>query len=518
MATASHVVEDQSAVFDALADPATHADADTVERIDTHGAAVFLAGDDAYKVKRAVKFPFMDFSTLDRRKTACEAEIAVNRPNAPDIYRAALPITRDGDGLALDGSGDPVEWCVHMRRFDVDMTLDRIAERDGLSDGLLRRTAAAIVASHKRAPQREGSGFAKSLEEIVRSNGRSLAEAPEIFDGFRAETLTRRSQDALKSVASALDARERQGRVRRCHGDLHLRNIVLLDDTPTLFDAIEFDEDLATTDVLYDLAFLLMDLGERGLTREANLILNRYLAEDRDPNQIAGLAAMPLFVSVRAVIRAKVIAASVESAPGDEKDERVAEARRYFDFAEAVMVPYPPRLIAIGGLSGTGKSTLAAALAGDLTPFPGAVHPRSDVIRKRLMGAGEHEKLGEDGYTQEVTVRVYDTLLQEAEAALRAGQSVVVDAVNQRLEEREALSDLAADLDVELTGLWLEAPTDTLVARADSRERDASDADGAVVAAQAERELGYLDWYRIDAGGGPEQTLASARAAVGISA
>ncbi|WP_281683721.1 AAA family ATPase [Thalassobaculum salexigens] len=517
MATASHVVEDQSAVFDFLADPVTHAGADDVHRIDTHGAAVFLAGDDAYKVKRAVKFPFMDFSTLDKRKTTCEAEIAVNRPNAPDIYLGAVPITRDGNGLAIDGDGEPVEWCVHMRRFDVDMTLDRIAERDDLSDDLLRRTAAAIAASHQRAALREGTGFAKALAEIVRSNGSSLAEAPEVFDDFRAENLIRRSQSALKSVTSALDARERQGRVRRCHGDLHLRNIVLLGDEPTLFDAIEFDEDLATTDVLYDLAFLLMDLGQRGLTREANLILNRYLAEDRDPNQIAGLAAMPLFVSVRAVIRAKVIAASVENAPQDKKSGLIAEAQRYFDFAEAVLVPYPPRLVAVGGLSGTGKSTLAAHLAGDLTPFPGALHLRSDVIRKRLMGVGEHEKLGDDGYTEAVTRQVYDTLLQETASALRAGQSVVVDAVNQRLEEREALADLASEMDVDFTGLWLEAPTETLVARADNRDRDASDADGAVVVSQAERDLGYLDWYRIDAGGGPEQTLQAARAAVGIS-
>lgn len=517
MATASHVVEDQTAIFDTLADPATHPDADKVDRIDTHGAAVFLAGDDAYKVKRAVKFPFMDFSTLDKRKTACEAEIAVNRPNAPDIYLAALPITRDGNGLAVDGEGEPVEWCVHMRRFDVDMTLDRIAERDALSDDLLRRTAAAIVASHRRAPLREGTGFAEAMAEIVRSNGRSLAETPEIFDDFRAETLNRRSQEILKSVTSALDARERQGRVRRCHGDLHLRNIVLLGDAPTLFDAIEFDEALATTDVLYDLAFLLMDLGERGQKREANLILNRYLAEDRDPNQIAGLAAMPLFVSVRAVIRAKVIAASAESAPEDKKAGLVAQAQRYFDFAEAVLIPYPPRLVAIGGLSGTGKSTLAAQLAGDLTPFPGAIHLRSDVIRKQLMGVGEHERLGDDGYTHEVTRQVYDTLLKEAEAALRAGQSVVVDAVNQRLEEREALSDLATGLDVEFTGLWLEAPTQTLVARADRRSPDASDADGAVVTTQAERDLGYLDWYRIDAGGGPQETLNAARSTVGVS-
>jgi predicted kinase len=170
----------------------------------------------------------------------------------------------------------------------------------------------------------------------------------------------------------------------------------------------------------------------------------------------------------------------------------------------------------VGGLSGSGKSTLAARLAPDIKPFPGAIHLRSDVIRKRLMGVAEHEKLGEDGYTAEVTAKVYAALLEEATAALRARQSVIVDAVYQRREEREAVADLADDLDVDFTGLWLEAPTETLVARADSRHRDASDADGSVVAAQAERDVGYLDWFRIDAAGGPDSTLQAARSATGV--
>lgn len=516
MPTASHVVEDQSAVFDFLADPATHGGDGSVTRIDTHGAAVFLAGENAYKVKRAVKFPFMDFSTLAKRRQACEAEIAVNRPNAPGIYLGVLPITRDAARLAVDGDGDTVEWCVHMRRFDEGRTLDRIADAEGLSDDLLRHTAAAVVASHARAPVREGVGFAKAFARIVKENGESLGESPGLFGEDRVDRLTRRSQDILASVTSALDAREHQGRVRRCHGDLHLRNIVVLGAAPTLFDAIEFDEALATTDVLYDLAFLLMDLGERGLNREANLVMNRYLAEGRDPHQIAGLAALQLFVSVRAAIRAKVTAAAIENADADRRPELAAEATRYFDFAEASLTPFPPRLIAVGGLSGSGKSTLAARLAPDIKPFPGAIHLRSDVIRKRLMGVAEHEKLGEDGYTAEVTAKVYAALLEEAAAALRARQSVIVDAVYQRREEREAVADLADDLDVDFTGLWLEAPTETLVARADSRHRDASDADGSVVAAQAERDVGYLDWFRIDAAGGPDSTLQAARSATGV--
>lgn len=516
MEPATHAVEDQSAVFAFLADPATHGGNGVVKRIDTHGAAVFLAGDAAYKVKRAVKFPFMDFSTLERRREACTAEIIVNQPNAPDVYLGALPITRDAGGLAIDGDGEPVEWCVHMRRFDESRTLDRVAEAEGLSDGLLDRIAASIVASHDRAPVHHRAGFAEALARIIEENGESLAKTPELFGGVRVERLRRRARETLTSVRSTLELRERQGRVRRCHGDLHLRNIVVLDDAPTLFDAIEFDDALATVDILYDLAFLLMDLGERDFRREANRVMNRYLVEDRDPSQTDGLAALQLFVSVRAAIRAKVAAAAIGTAEGTALSDLRTEAARYFDFAEAALTPYPPRLVAVGGLSGAGKSTLAAGLAPDFRPFPGAVHLRSDVIRKRLMGVAEHQKLGEAGYTADVTAAVYASLLDEAEAALRARQSVIVDAVYQRRDEREAVADLAEAMDVDFTGIWLEAPTETLVARADSRRHDASDADGAVVAAQAKRDIGYLDWFRIDAAGGPDRTLRAARSATGI--
>lgn len=514
MATTPHVVEDQSAVFDLLADPATHGLTRPVERIDTHGAVVFLAGDDAYKVKRAVKFPFMDFSTLKKREAACEAELAVNRPNAPDTYLGVLAITRDGDALTLDGNGDVVEWCVHMRRFDESRTLDHVAERDGLSSDLIRRTAAAVAQSHRRAPVRDGAGFAAAFAGLVTENGESLREAPDLFPTERVDALTERSLAILRSVSAVLEAREKAGYVRRCHGDLHLRNIALLGETPTLFDAIEFDEALATTDVLYDLAFLLMDLGERGLRFEANLLLNRYLVESRDPQQIGGLAAMQLFVSVRAAIRAKVTAAGLAHAPPETRPRLEEEARRYFGFAEQVLAPTSPRLVAVGGLSGSGKSTLAARLAPAIDPFPGAVHLRSDVLRKRLLNAPELEPLPPSGYTREITERVYRTLVDEAEMVLRAGQSAVVDAVHQRPEERDALSDLAQRLEVRFTGLWLEAPTSTLVARAEDRSQDASDATGNVVQDQASRDIGPLDWSRIDAGTDPQATEAQARAVI----
>ena len=362
----------------------------------TRTAPSFLAGNDAYKMKRAVKFPFMDLSTLAKRKSACEAEIAVNAPNAPTIYLAVVPVTRADDGwLHLGGPGEPLDWLVHMRRFDERQTLDHVADRDGLTPVLLAKVVQAIHASHARAPQRDGAPAATSLRRYLRQNADAYEENPDLFPKERAALLTTRSHELLTRSWELLIERSRRGFVRRCHGDLHLRNIVLLGGEPTLFDAVEFDDAIATGDVLYDLAFLLMDLWERGLRNEANLVLNRYLWASGD-DQIDGLAALPIFLSIRAAIRAKVIAASLPHLAQAEREAMAQEARRYFAAAEAFVQPTEPCLIAIGGLSGTGKTTLAAAIASRLGCPPGAstcvaIRAEGDGGggRDRSVGAGE---------------------------------------------------------------------------------------------------------------------------------
>jgi aminoglycoside phosphotransferase family enzyme/predicted kinase len=510
----SHVVEDQEEVFRFLASPAAQGRVEGVKRIDTHGAVVFLAGRHAYKVKRAVRFPYMDYSTVEKRRQACEAEIAVNRAGAPSIYLGVLPIVRRDAALHLGGEGDVVEWVVHMRRFDEEMTLDRVAVREGLSPGLVAEIAAAVARSHAGAPIRRGVDFAAALERLIDENGASLGEAGVVFERSRVAALTARSRRALDAVESLLRGRAAAGQVRRCHGDLHLRNLVLLDGRPTLFDAIEFDEALATTDILYDLAFLLMDVAERGLRFEANLLLNRYLVECADDRQFAGLAALPLFISVRAAIRAKVIAAGLDHLAAREQSRSADDARRYLAFAETALAPVAPQLIAVGGLSGTGKSTLSSRLAALAGQLPGAIHLRSDVVRKQLLRAREFERLPPTAYDSAATDAVYGELRRQAETVLRAGYAVIVDAVHQRPEEREAIGRLAALLGVKFTGLWLEAPVKTLIARVSARTRDASDADAGIVTAQASRASGEIEWRRVDASGDAETTLARAAAIV----
>jgi aminoglycoside phosphotransferase family enzyme/cytidylate kinase len=502
---------DQSAVFSFLSDPRAYGLAGPVKRIDTQGAAVFLAGEDVYKVKRAIRLPFLDFSTLEKRRAACEAEIEVNRENAPSVYLGVAPIARQGGSLEIGGAGEAVEWATHMRRFDENATLDRIAERGALTSELVRKLAQAIHLSHERAPRRDGERATRSLSTYLDQNEAVFAARPDLFDPARAAALAREAREALAAVRPLLVARGEQGYVRRCHGDLHLRNIAVIDGEPALFDAIEFHPDIATGDILYDLAFALMDLWERGLRPAANLLLASYLSLSEEA-QFSGLAALPLFMSVRAAIRAKVEAANIAHVSGDEQKRERAAATRYFNFAEAFLRPAPARLIAIGGLSGTGKSALAAALAPEIGRAPGAVVLRSDVERKRLFAVEETTRLADEAYGEAANRETYARLARKAGLALRAGQSVVIDAVHAHAREREAAARLAADLEVAFAGLWLEAPLALRLKRVAMRPRDASDADARIVAAQMAAPLAEDGWSALDAAGDLAALVAAARA------
>jgi len=491
---------EQGEVFAFLADPRAHAGGGPVKRIDTQGAAVFLAGDDAYKALRAIRLPFLDFSTLDRRRAACEAEIAANRDNAPGIYLGVTPIVRRGGALAIGGEGEVVEWTTHMRRFDEDATLDRVAERGALSPELIRDLAAAIRRSHDRAPLGESERATRSLATYLDQNRSAFAARPDLFAPPRAAALDRESRAALTALRPLLLARGQAGRVRRCHGDLHLRNIALIDGQPILFDAIGFDPDIATGDVLYDLAFTLMDLWERDLAAAANLLLASYLLLG-PMDELDGLAALPLFMSLRAAIRAKVEAANLAHLAGGEREAERALARRYFVLAEAFLRPAPPRLVAIGGLSGTGKSALAAALAPEVGRAPGALVLRSDVERKRLFAVAETERLPQGGYDLAATEATYARLIDKARRALAAGQGVILDAVYARSHERRAAAGLAAELAVPFIGLWLEAPLATRLTRIGRRSGDASDADAAIAARQSAETLAEPGWRGLGASG-----------------
>jgi len=504
--TDPHRVADQSEVAAFLMRPATHGGA-AVQRIDTHGAMVFLAGPWAYKVKRAVDYPYMNFSTLARRRRACEKEIMLNRRTAPQLYLNAAAIRRTADGkLGFGPEGEVVEWAVVMRRFDQDGQFDRLAQAGRLTPELLIRLADRIAAFHAQAePLKAPPG---DLRWVFEENAAEFSERPDLFPPARVGRLTGATLEIFCKLAGRLHDRCRAGFVRRCHGDLHLGNVCLIGGEPTLFDAIEFNDALACIDVFYDLAFLFMDLDHRRLRPAANLLLNRYLQRNDD---LDGLAALPLFLSLRAAVRAKV---SVSIA-GSQSDPTAArhledEAGTYFTEAQAYLAPPPARLIAVGGLSGSGKSTLARALAPDIGPAPGALHLRSDVVRKALFGVGELTPLPASAYRTDVNERVYAELLDRAARALHAGHAVVVDAVHARPKERQDLSALARATGTDFTGFWLDAPLGTLSARTAGRRGDASDATPDVVERQAAEDAGVITWHRLDASGPAETTAVAA--------
>jgi aminoglycoside phosphotransferase family enzyme/predicted kinase len=514
----SQEAESQQQVFAYLADPATYG-GQAVKRIDTHAASVFLAGDRAIKVKRAVRFPFLDYSTLAKRKRACETEIAVNAAYAPQIYRGVVAITREAQGtLAVGGAGTPVEWAVDMRRFDETRTLDHMAgDIDAaLADALGRAVAAAHTAKPAAAtpPAVEPERWIAAIGSYIDEHVEAFARHPEIFAAAACDELARRSRATYERILPLLRERGRHGFVRRIHGDLHLGNIVLIGGKPVLFDAIEFSDVIASGDVLYDLAFLLMDLVERDLSAAANIVLNRYLTETRRSENLDALATLPFFLSMRAAIRAKVTAARLERAAEADRASLARTARGYFDFARRAIAPPAPALVAVGGLSGTGKSVLARMLAPALEPMPGAVVLRSDVERKALFGMGEAEKLPPSAYAEDVNARVYAVLAEKARRIVAAGHSAIVDAVFAQAAERDAIAEAAQSARLMLQGLFLTADTATRLARVGGRTGDASDADAAVARAQDEYDLGELQWAMVDASGAPETTLARAKAAL----
>ncbi|HET7910806.1 MAG TPA: AAA family ATPase [Pseudolabrys sp.] len=503
----------QQPVIDFLADADTYGGTAPVKRIDTHAAIVFLAGDRVLKIKRAVRFPFLDFSTLGKRRAACEAEIKVNRAFAPSIYRGVVPITRDPAGrLAIAGKGDPVEWAVEMRRFDESQTLDRLAESGHIDEALADRLGRTVAAAHRVAPTVTNAHFAETLANIIAQNETELATEPDLFSLEDLRALAATTRDAFDRVKPLLQARERAGLVRRCHGDLHLGNVVLIDGKPVLFDAIEFDDRIATGDVLYDLAFVLMDLIERGLRPAANIVFNRYMIETQRIHDLEALAALPLFMSVRAAIRAKVTAARRKHSNAREKLSRYA--RSYAELARELLKPATPKLVAIGGLSGTGKSLLARRLAPEILPMPGAVVLRSDVERKAMFGVAETERLPKSAYAAEVTAKVYAALAAKARRVVAAGHSAIVDAVFAQPGERAGIANAAGSAG--FVGLFLTADLQSRLDRVGARASDASDASAAVVQDQENFELGRINWAKVDASGTPEETFIRAKVALDL--
>lgn len=476
------------------------------DHVQTHCAHIFLGGDLVLKIKRAVRYDYLDQSTPDLRRALLDRELILNRPTAPMIYRDVVPVTRAGDGgLELDGTGPPVEWALRMHRFAADCEMTAVAASGRLTDPVAEALGQAVHRFHATCPVLQDRGD-DLIGDILDELGRVLTPLEPSFGAGLVDAFLAQARKQLSTLALFLRERSAFGHVRRVHGDLHLRNLLLIDGEPVLFDALEFDERLATCDVLYDLAFLLMDLCHRGLARQANIAMTAYLlaATGTEDN---GLSALPLFLSVRAAIRAMVLL-QTDQATG-QTDVFSGEARAYLAQAVAFLDNTPPVLIAIGGMSGTGKTVLARDLAPDIGRCPGAVHLRTDTERK--------VQAGHVDYRPTARSAIYDRMFARAATLLAAGRSVILDGTFLDEAQRIAAEELALQSGVGFCGLWLTAPQTVLVDRVTSRRGDASDADAAVVRAQisvAGAAVQRQNWQAIDAGGTEQKTRAAASAAL----
>lgn len=482
------------------------------QRIDTVGAVLFCTRQRVLKLKRAVRYAFLDHLGVDARRTACVAELHLNRRTAPALYRgvrALLPSANGAVMTPLDPTGDQaypdaIDWVVEMAWFEA--TFDELALSGTLTLGLLKAAVDPIAAFHRALPPVAGDGAA-AVARVVEINRRAFNDLPPgALDPAAVADLLATTDQTLATVRTILDHRCDRGWMRHCHGDLHLGNLCLFDGEPLAFDALEFSVDLATTDVLYDIAFLVMDLIHRGMAEYAAWTLNRWC--DLVPTGGDAFAVWPLFLSLRAAVRAHV-----EARRGG--DHAVA-AEDYLTLARKALQPPTPELVAVGGFSGTGKTQLALRLAPALTGAGSARHLRSDVARKQLAGVSPETRLPADAYHAAASAQVFATLADSAAEVLQSGWPVVVDAVFAREDERSLLEGVAAKAGVPFHGLWLEAPVALRQERCATRHHDASDADGAVTARQEGYDLGTLTWQRIDATGTPDSVLTNALTALGL--
>lgn len=495
----------QPALITALLEPARYPHpVQRVDLVETHGAWVLLAGDQAYKIKKPMCLPFMDFSTLALRRAACQAEVLLNRrfetaDPATHLYLDALPIVgpvhdpRWGQPGKDDDSA--IEWAVHMRRFNEDLRLDHLCVRGALKPEHLQSLAqrmAAFQATAAVAPADGPWGKTADVLAFARDNITALrAGLKGAGDAALIDPLDTWTEAHAAQIGTLLAHRLATGRVREGHGDLHLANLVLIGQEVVPFDGIEFNGALRWIDVASDMAFVWMDLLDHGQSGLANGLLSDWLDASGDTT---APDVLPFFAVYRALVRAKVAVIRSTQA-GADRDACMNEALGYVALARRITRPPSPQLVITHGLSGSGK-TWASSRWLQAETSGRAIRLRSDVERKRLHGLSATQASGSglnNGlYSPQAHTDTYAHLLERARLLLRAGWSVLVDAAFLRQHEREAFAQLAQAAGCPFHILATEAPLTVLRERIIARQAHGADASEATVAV-LEQQLGWLE-------------------------
>lgn len=460
-----------------------HSTDTSIQQLQTHISYIFLTGEYAYKLKKPVDLGFLDFSTLEKRQYYCQQELTLNQPIAPDIYLEVLPITQQENTLQLNGKGEIVDYVLKMHQFPQSALLSVMHKEDQLSDTLIAALGKRVATFHQHAKTNDYISEFGKPDAIAQAINNNYQQTEKYIGVAQTEKQFREtkafSDQFLQTRQSLLEARVKQGFIRECHGDLHLKNICWWHDKIQLFDRIEFNEPFRFVDVMYDIAFAVMDLHFRGCQDFATVFLNRYLEVTGDWE---GLQVLPLYLTRQAYVRAKVNSLLLDDphVSDGQKENAQEQARQYYHLAWQYTQPQAGRLWMMSGLSGSGKTTIARQLA----PEQGAIHLRSDAVRKHLAGIAVDETGPDEIYTPEMSQKTYERLLELGSLLASQGWSVILDAKYDQQAFREAVIQEAEQNHLPLQILYCDAPMTVLRDRVAQRDNDISDATPNLLAQQ----------------------------------
>ena len=513
------LIDDQSALIAALSSPEAFGlkPSQKITVKETNISDVFLTGEKAYKLKRDVKYPYVDYSTPEKRLAACQKELEICNRFAPGLCFGVEEVVSDKKGRIFirsacsDKNAEVIDYLLVMREFEESMLFDNMADRGDLDRFEMMDTAEKIFGLHQNAAVITTRNPVDIIRgRIYENNAMIRCFVPDIFDGEDVDALETAQLDALEKNRELLLKRQAEGKIRWCHGDLTLRNLAMWNGCVIPLNPIEFYDDLTQIDTLYDFAFLLVDMESKGQRRLASILFNHYMALSADWE---GIPVLPLFLSCRAAVNAYVFAQ--RSAEIKDKREAALMANKAYEqlvISRRFLDQPRPVLVACGGLSGSGKSRIARESAPFIGNPPGAVILRDDVLRKNLLNTGLEEHLDPSEYTPELENKVFDQLCDECRRMLGAGQSVVADALFHDVRQRRAIEEVAKEMNVDFQGLWVDAPLEIRIERVASRKRNPSDVKTAEeLRRQLDVDVGPVTWDKIDTSGDRMATLTRVR-------